>query len=121
MFSVHIIIIYRYVFRKYYTNWHDVDEELMTILIHGGAWYQETQSGISRRHMSISPTTSGIDVASKKNNAQPPSKIGGCAMYYITISPCQSFYGFQWLNIKTILGLYIAYYTYAPLLTEGEM
>ena len=48
---------------KYYTDWHDVDEDGMTILIHGGAWYQ-TLSGISRRHISISPTTSGLDVAS---------------------------------------------------------
>jgi len=124
MFSVHIIIIHRYVFRKYYTDWQDVDEDARTIADHGGSWGFGWSSGdtpgVFLRNMTNSSAISGNTVASK-NNAQPPILLGGYVMYCITTSPCQSFYGFQWLNIKTIFGLYIAYYTHAPLLPEGEV
>ena len=81
MFSVHIIIIYRYVFRKYYTDPYDVDEDMMTIVNHGGRWIVGSNAGTACRNLFNSPSTSTDNVVSKKNNIQPPSKIGGYVMY----------------------------------------
>ena len=121
MFSVHIIIIYRYVLEKYYTDWQDVDEDIATIPGQGGYWSHGLFVGVTQRHLFDFPTNVHDIVASKKIIYNLPVLLGGCVMYYITTSLDQSFYGFQWLNIKTILGLYIAYYTYAPLLSKSEM
>lgn len=65
MFSVHIIITCRYVFRKYYTDDHDVDEDMRTICTHGGQWVN-TSAGITMRTMNDTPTSSWDHVASKK-------------------------------------------------------
>ena len=66
MFSVHIIITCRYVFRKYYTDLHDVDEELMSISAQGGRWGHADGAGIATRYMNRSPTYVADLVASKK-------------------------------------------------------
>ena len=88
MFSVHIIIIYRYVL-EYYTDWHDVDENMVTISNQGG-YYSDGESivGIVRRNVNFDITGKGDIVASKKNNIRPPILLGGYVMYYITTSPC---------------------------------
>ena len=65
MFSVHIIITCRYVFRKYYTDFHDVDEDTRTMPRHGGAWASESYAGTAYRTMNPSSYYSDI-VASKK-------------------------------------------------------
>ena len=88
MFSVHIIIIHRYVLEKYYTDHHDVDENRTTIPFIGGdySWYRLTSTG----KFSMELESDGLephDLVASKNNAQPPSKIGGYVMYCIIISP----------------------------------
>ena len=86
MFSVHIIIIYRYVLEKYYTDWQDVDEDIATIPGQGGYWSHGLFVGVTQRHLFDFPTNVH-DIVASKNNAQPPSKIGGYVMYCIIISP----------------------------------
>jgi hypothetical protein len=46
----------------FYTDIHDVDEDLMSIPIHGGRWSAELQAGIARRSMNDSPTASAGDI-----------------------------------------------------------
>ena len=46
----------------FYTDIHDVDEDLMSIPIHGGRWSAELQAGIVRRSMNDSPTASAGDI-----------------------------------------------------------
>ena len=36
---------------KYYTDWHDVDEDSKTIVNHGGGWTNEAQVGIMLRYL----------------------------------------------------------------------
>ena len=40
----------------YYTDGHNVDEDMMTISIHGGYWDHGIFTGIARRSMNDSPT-----------------------------------------------------------------
>ena len=47
----------------YYTDWHDVDEDVRTISLQGGTWSRYT-TGITDHVLSDSPTGSGIHVAS---------------------------------------------------------
>ena len=49
---------------KYYTDYHDVDEDSRTILIQGGYWTYET--GIARRDMTYNPDGHTYIVASLK-------------------------------------------------------
>ena len=66
MFSVHIIIIYRCVLEKYYTDHHDVDEDVRTLLEQGDRWVNGGMTGITRRDLSA-PIDYTVDaVASKK-------------------------------------------------------
>ena len=94
-------------FRKYYTDVHEVDEDATTILNQGGMWHDIGMAGVTFRYMAYDPSDIFGTVASK-NNVQPPSLLGGCVMY-LHFHSDDPLYGFQWLNIKTILGLYIAY------------
>ena len=64
MFSVHIIITCRYVL-EYYTDWHDVDEELMTIASYGGHWDMTDWGGAVCRTVEFGHITRDV-VASKK-------------------------------------------------------
>ena len=96
MFSVHIIIIYRYVLEKYYTDWQDVDEDIATIPGQGGYWSHGLFVGVTQRHLFDFPTNVHDIVASKKIIYNLPVLLGGCVMYYITTSLDQSFYGFQY-------------------------
>ena len=69
MFSVHIIITYRYVFEKYYTDTHDVDEDLRTIMSYGGdcgLYWGDMESGVFLHAMYDSSTSTVDNVASKK-------------------------------------------------------
>ena len=45
---------------------HDVDEDLMSIPIHGGRWSAELQAGIVRRSMNDSPTASAGDIVASR-------------------------------------------------------
>ena len=49
----------------YYTDPHDVDEELRTISIWGGRWGAYSTAGIALRSLDNSPTVSGDHVASR--------------------------------------------------------
>ena len=49
---------------KYYTDHHDVDEDSMTIVAHGGYWGNATAVGIMYRDMEDTPTNSWDSVAS---------------------------------------------------------
>ena len=53
--------------KKYYTDWHDVDEDLRTIAIQGGAWTDISYAGITHRDPWNSPSAISGDVASLKN------------------------------------------------------
>lgn len=66
MFSVHIIITYRYILEKYYTDHHDVDEDLRTIVDYGGGCTNGTSAGITRRNPYDSSSFTWDGVASKK-------------------------------------------------------
>jgi len=49
---------------KYYTDWHDVDEDSTGIPNYGGRWSIEVEAGIMRRSMGDSPTATWGTVAS---------------------------------------------------------
>ena len=49
-----------------YTDWHDVDEESMTITSCGGWWGSDNTTGVAARDQYSNPTDSGDSVASKK-------------------------------------------------------
>ena len=51
---------------KYYTDNHDVDEDLKTIGVVGGSWSHVSGVGIADRNMIDPPTNAHIAVASKK-------------------------------------------------------
>ena len=53
----------------YYTNFHDVDEETRTVIVHGGYWGHSQSAGIVHRNLDawVVPTVSRNPVASKKN------------------------------------------------------
>ena len=53
---------------KYYTDYHDVDEELRTGVRQGGEWNNGNTDGIARRDMFVDPTATEDIVASLKNN-----------------------------------------------------
>ena len=64
---------------KYYTDMHDVDEDLRTIMSYGGdcgLYWGDMKSGVFLHAMYDSSTSTVDNVASKKNNIQPPSKTG---------------------------------------------
>ena len=46
----------------FYTDIHDVDEDLTSIPIHGGRWSAVSQAGIVRRSMNDSPTAEAGDI-----------------------------------------------------------
>ena len=48
----------------YYTDWHDVDEELRTFTRLGGHWNDASSAGIAYRFLYDAPTESGDGVAS---------------------------------------------------------
>ena len=56
--------------KKYYTDFHYVDEDIMAIAHHGGRWTWETSAGITNRYMDNAPTFTQDVVASRKN--KPP-------------------------------------------------
>ena len=47
-----------------YTDDHDVDEDLRTILLQGGMWYQNDNAGGTCRYMGDTPTTAWDTAAS---------------------------------------------------------
>ena len=48
----------------YYTDWHDVDEDMRAIIAHDGVWNQGTMIGIMCRNLHNTPADSGYNVAS---------------------------------------------------------
>lgn len=53
---------------KYYTDLHDVDEDLKTITAHGGDRSDDIRVGAARRTMNDTPTSASVNVAYKYNN-----------------------------------------------------
>ena len=53
---------------KYYTDFHDVDEDSKTITSQGGRWGYEDMAGIARRTTNDTPTSVSDVVAYKYNN-----------------------------------------------------
>ena len=49
----------------YYTDEHNVDEDVRTIVDQGGRHDHDTWAGIARRVMSDPPTTTWVDAASR--------------------------------------------------------
>jgi len=49
----------------YYTDVHDVDEDLRTITNYGGMWFDFDQVGITHRDVDIAPTITHGGVASR--------------------------------------------------------
>jgi len=50
---------------RYYTDSHDVDEDLKTIIRHGGYWIDGSNAGITHRNLYSAPTSSWDIVASR--------------------------------------------------------
>ena len=52
--------------KKYYTDFHDVDEDVETLAAYGGHWAEERTNGMYRRHLNgwANKDYSAIDVAS---------------------------------------------------------
>jgi hypothetical protein len=50
---------------KYYTDYHDVDEDLRTVTGYGGRWESGSTTGIADRNMIDPSTNAHIAVASK--------------------------------------------------------
>ena len=48
----------------YYTDFHNVDEDLKTVIIQGGDWVNGTALGITQRDLYSPPTSCGYSVAS---------------------------------------------------------
>ena len=57
---------------KYYTDWHDVDEEFKTITDYGGYWLEQSMVGVMDRNMYDPTTTSASNVAYKYNKNSTP-------------------------------------------------
>jgi hypothetical protein len=53
---------------KYYTDWHDVDEDVKAITHHGRYWGGESYAGITQRGVRDNPTDSQDSVAYKNNH-----------------------------------------------------
>ena len=54
----------------YYTDWHDVDEDWVTLTVQGTAYPDGVEAGVINRRASASPGDTSSHVASvqKKNN-----------------------------------------------------
>ena len=50
---------------RYYTDWHHVDEDMTTIVNHGGRWDDISITGITCRNIWDSPTGLSPNVASR--------------------------------------------------------
>jgi hypothetical protein len=49
----------------YYTDMHDVDEDLRTRIIYGGYWINSISAGVTYRHIADSPSLTSNHVASR--------------------------------------------------------
>lgn len=61
-----VVLLCAGILERYYTDSHNVDEDLRTITYQGGRWLAVSTGGITMREMYDSPTSSGDYVASKK-------------------------------------------------------
>ena len=54
---------------KYYTDYHDVDEDLRTLVPQGGSWWEHVGIGVAFRRMIDTPSPTDVhdDVAYKFN------------------------------------------------------
>ena len=52
---------------RYYSDIHEVDEDVITGLIHGGSWHYENNAGAVLRYANVSPFYPDGIVASLKN------------------------------------------------------
>ena len=52
---------------KYYTDHHDVDEDMRAITAQGGDRGDDIRVGVTRRTMNDTPTSASVDVAYKYN------------------------------------------------------
>ena len=53
---------------KYYTDLHDVDESMMTIVHHGGEWWRGSNAGITHRDVAGEPSTISDVAASRRRH-----------------------------------------------------
>ena len=53
---------------KYYTDFHDVDEDIRTICTYDGSWIYENNEGIMYRYMTDTPILASGVVAYKDKN-----------------------------------------------------
>ena len=62
---------------KYYTDWHDVDEETRTAIARGGYWCRENEDGVTRLNLDgwNTPTTTRDIVAYKDKNSTPVLRV----------------------------------------------
>lgn len=74
-----------YVFDIYYTDMHDVDENENTLPSYGGNDQRGSGAGVFIRQPDNSLNITHSVVASKKNNAQPPSLLGGYVVLWCYI------------------------------------
>jgi len=48
----------------YYTDWHNVDEDMVTLVYHGGRWQSATNVGVTYRDTDETPTHVSDTIAS---------------------------------------------------------
>ena len=69
---------------KYYTDLHDVDEDMKAITAHGGHRGDDIRVGVVRRTMNDTPTSASVDVAYKYNKNS--TLITGVEFYMICLN-----------------------------------
>ena len=62
-----IVLFCAVILGRYYTDYHDVDEEIVTIVLHGAGWYDSTSAGVTLRclfrpysHISVNVASSNM-------------------------------------------------------------
>ena len=61
-----IVLFCAVILGRYYTDWNDVDEDMVTASILGGWWAFWDLEGVMHRHMADPRDTTDVTVASKK-------------------------------------------------------
>ena len=61
-----IVLFCAVILGRYYTDFHDVDEDLRTIMVQGGDCVAHILVGITHRDLDDPPFSAGSTVASKK-------------------------------------------------------
>ena len=70
---------------KYYTDQHNVDEDMTTIVRQGGLWAYGDWDGIARRDMFVDPTTA-YDYVASNAKIRTPTHIYIIILIYVRAS-----------------------------------